>query len=90
MTYRIDPTADGLHIDVATPAHKQQALMQEFGKCASGNCSCPSPQYEKLEAIDVQAGADGVQVNLKAKPGEILDAGDIAKCLDHTLKAVSG
>ena len=90
MSYRIDPTADGLHINVSTPADKQQALMEEFGKCASGNCACPSPQYDKLEAIAVQAGADGVQVELKAKAGEVLDAADIAKCLDHTLKAVGG
>jgi len=65
MTYQIDPTANGLHINVSTPADKQQALMEEFGKCAYGNCSCPSPQYEKLEAIDVHAGADGVQVGFR-------------------------
>jgi hypothetical protein len=88
MTYRIAPTAEGLHIHVSTPTDRQQALMEEFGRCASGNCACPSTQYEKLEALTVQTGADGVQVELKARAGEVLDAGDIAKCLDHTLKTV--
>ncbi|MEK8052843.1 arsenical pump-driving ATPase [Ideonella sp. DXS22W] len=90
MGYRIDPTADGLHIHVTAPAGQQQALMEELGKCASGHCSCPSPQYQKLAAVEVQAGAAGVEVVLKARPGEVLVADDIAHCLAHTLREVSG
>jgi len=82
----LEPTADGLTIRVEAPPEKQAALLDELAKCAAGTCSCPTPQYEKLQSIDVDAQASSVTIALRAKAGEQIDVADIEKCLDHTAK----
>lgn len=84
MKYSVDQNGDGLRVNAAVPAEQQVKLLEEFGKCAAGTCSCPSTQYEKLASIDVKQTADGVSVDLKAKLGEVIDGDDIKKCLDFT------
>ena len=79
MKHTIEQTSGGLRIQASVAPDKQQALAEELGKCACGNCSCPSPQYQKVTAVDVQAGPGGVTVNLSVKTGE-------EKCLDHTAR----
>ncbi len=86
MKHTIERTADGLRISAEAPQAQQQGLLGELAKCAAGTCSCPTPQYEKLAAIDVKAEADRVTVDLKVKPGEQIDAVDIEKCLAHTAR----
>lgn len=88
MKSTIEQTSDGLRIQAAVPPEKQAALMEELGKCAAGSCACPTPQYEKLSAIDLKTTSEGVTVDLKVKPGEEVDVVDIEKCLDHTAKQV--
>ncbi len=84
MKHTIERTVNGLRISAEAPLAQQKGLLEELGKCAAGTCSCPSPQYEKLSAIDVKADADRVTVDLKVKPGEEVDTADIEKCLAHT------
>lgn len=84
MKHTIEQTVEGLRISAEAPKAQQQGLLAELAKCAAGTCSCPTPQYEKLSAIDVKAEADRVTVDLKVKPGEQIDAADIEKCLTHT------
>jgi hypothetical protein len=89
MEYKLKATAEGLNVSAAVPAEQQAKLLEEFGKCAAGTCSCPSTQYDKLASIDVKQTADGVSVDLKAKAGETIDQGDIARCLDHTANLIN-
>lgn len=84
MKYHVDQTVDGLKIEASVAPEQQAKLLEEFGKCASGTCSCPSTQYDKLASINVSHGANGVSVELKAKSGENIDVEDIKRCLDHT------
>lgn len=84
MKHTIEQTADGLRISAEAPQDKRQRLLDQLAKCAAGTCSCPTPQYEKLSAIDVKADPSGVTVDLKVKPGEQVDTTDIEKCLEHT------
>lgn len=84
MKYQLDQTAEGLRIEACVVPEQQARLLEEFGKCAAGTCSCPSTQYDKLASIQVSQGAQGVSVDLKAKPGENIDVEDIQRCLDHT------
>lgn len=84
MKHTIEQTPDGLRISAEAPHDKQRRLLDELAKCAAGTCSCPTPQYEKLSAIDVKAEPSGVTVDLKGKPGEQIDGADIEKCLQHT------
>jgi hypothetical protein len=88
MKHTVEQTSEGLRINASVPQEHQKELLEEFSKCAAGTCSCPSPQYEKLESIRVGAQPDGVTVDLKVKPGEVIDAADIEKCLAHTAKQV--
>lgn len=88
MKSSIEQTAEGLRIRAAVPQDKQDALMQELGRCAGGSCSCPTPQYEKLSAIELKATPEGITVDLKVKAGEEVDVEDIQQCLDHTAKQV--
>ena len=86
MKYSINTDAQGVKIKALVEGEKQQKLLEELQKCASGQCSCPSPQYAKLEDIQISQDAAGVAINLKPKAGELIDEADIAKCLDHTAK----
>jgi hypothetical protein len=88
MKYTVEKTDAGLRITAAVATDKQAALLDEFNKCASGTCSCPTPQYGKLQAIDVQAQPAVVSVELTAKAGETIDTEDIERCLEHTAKQV--
>lgn len=90
MEHTVEPTATGLHIQARVDASKQDSLLSELQKCASGNCACPSPQYEKLESINIQAGPEGIALDLKVKPGEVVDVADIEKCLAHTGRLIEG
>ncbi|MEO8652771.1 MAG: hypothetical protein ABI409_01470 [Ramlibacter sp.] len=84
MEYHMEENADGLRIQATVPPEQQKKLLEEFSKCSSGTCSCPSTQYEKLESMQVSQDTAGVTVELRAKSGETLDAKDIWRCLDFT------
>ena len=73
MKYSVDQTNEGLRVNAAVPAEQQAKLLEEFGKCAAGTCSCPSTQFDKLASIDVKQTLGGVSVDLKAKSGELID-----------------
>ena len=88
MKHTIETTSEGLRISASVSPEKQSALLQEFAKCAAGTCSCPTPQYDKVESIDVKAQPTGVSVGLRAKPGEVIDLADIELCLEHTAKRI--
>ena len=88
MKYQVSQTVSGLRIDATIPHEQQAKLLEEFSKCASGTCTCPSTQYDKLASIDVSQGDNGVKVELKAKAGESIDVDDIKRCLDHTANQI--
>ena len=90
MKHSVVQTSEGLRINALVGPEKQKQLIEEFTKCAAGTCSCPTPQYEKVQSIDVSAQATGVTVNLKVKPGEAIDMADIEQCLDHTARQIDG
>ena len=88
MNHTIEQTDQGLRISASVSPDKQKALLDEFGKCAAGACSCPSPQYQKLESMQVSSQDGAVTVDLKVKAGEVVDVADINACLDHTAKQI--
>ncbi len=90
MKYSIKAEGSDLRIAVEKVGGKQAQLTEELKECAEGRCSCPTPQYGKLESIEIRPGSDKVEIALKAKPGEKIDQTDIEKCLEHTVKKVDG
>lgn len=85
MKFSIQGHDQALQISLAEVGEQKAALMQSLQACAEGRCSCPTPEYAKLQSIDVQPGADGVEVTLVAKAGEQIDRSAIDQCLEHTV-----
>lgn len=86
--YDITPTDNGVTIEVTGVGDKQQQLLAAFGECRDGRCSCPTTEYEKVEAmeLDVQPSDDAMAITLQAKPGTQFDTDQVAACLDYTLE----
>lgn len=88
MKHTVETTTEGLRVNASVNPGKQKALLEEFAKCAAGTCSCPTPQYDKVQSIDVKSQPAGVTVDLQVKPGEAIDLADIERCLEHTAKQI--
>ena len=86
MQHHLETVGDGLRITARVDPARQEALLAEFQQCASGHCQCPTPQYAKLQSVDVSAEAGVVSITLSPKPGEQIDQADIERCLDHTAR----
>ena len=88
MKYSLEGDGSNIKITVQAAGTKQADLMKELNECAEGRCSCPTPQYAKVQIMQVAPSADQVIVTLTARPGETIDQADINKCLDHTTRKV--
>ena len=84
--YEITSSPAALEIRLTGVAGQQEALLEAFGECQQGQCSCPTDEYEKLERMEVDPTADAILIRLEAKPGEHLDNAEIARCLDYTIE----
>jgi hypothetical protein len=84
--YRIREDEFGLSIEVEGVGSKQAQLMQTFGECKEGQCSCPTDEYTKVASMDVKQEGDSIRLRLEAKAGETFDASEIAACLDYTTR----
>ena len=89
MKYAIKTKPQGLEIKVEGLGDKQREVLESLQECATGKCSCPTNQYEKLEAIEISPGAESVSIELKAKPGETIRQSDIKRCLEYTANQVA-
>lgn len=87
--YTIDEQESAVSIEVADVGGHQDQLLEAFGECQSGNCSCPTDEYEKLASMKVERGEDTISLRLQPKPGEKFDTSEIAACLDYTTNALA-
>ncbi len=83
--YTIKADGPSLEIELTEAAGCQDQLLEAFGECQEGRCSCPTNEYEKVSAMDVRPGEDRIDIQLEAKPGTTFDTDQIAACLDYTL-----
>jgi hypothetical protein len=88
-TYEISAADDGVAIEITGVGERRDGLLAAFGECAEGRCSCPTNEYEKLEAMDIQPAADAVAIHLQAKAGTTLNPDEISRCLDYTVERAS-
>jgi hypothetical protein len=88
LKYSIKGDGSNVKITVKEVGNKEADLMKELNECAEGRCSYPTPQYPKVQEMQIASGADQVVVTLTAKPGETIDQADINKCLEHTARKV--
>jgi len=90
MKYTISNRDGGIHIDVTGVRDGSEQLIDAFTKCREGRCSCPTQEYEKVEAIEIQQSGESIHVSIRVREGEIIETGDIEQCLQHTGRGVSG
>jgi len=83
--YRMRKGRSGVSIELTDVAGQERELLEAFGECREGRCSCPTDEYLKVASMDVQSHDDRIDIRLEPKPGEDLDTSEIAACLDHTV-----
>ena len=83
--YTISRDGASVEVEITGVAGRQEELLEAFGECQEGRCSCPTNEYEKVASMEVQPTGDRIAIRLEAKPGTSLDASEIAACLDHTV-----
>lgn len=82
--FKITETDRGLEIEVHAEAEEKNQLLGEFQKCREGQCTCPTQEYEKLEAMDLEVMDQQINIHLVAKERMSIDQNEIARCLEHT------
>ncbi len=87
--YRIQEADASISIEVTEVGGHENELMQAFGECQAGRCSCPTEEYAKLASMEVQERPDGISLRLEAKEGTKLNASEIAACLDYTTELLT-
>lgn len=85
MKYEISEQGTTVEILVRDAAEHQQQLLASFQECQSGSCGCPTDQYERLDAMVIEAEDGDVTLRLKPLPGEQFDTDELRACLDHTI-----
>jgi len=83
--YTIDADGPSVAIEITGLAGRQAELLAAFGECQGGQCSCPTNEYEKVAAMEVEPTGDRIAIRLLAKPGMTLDTAGIEACLDYTV-----
>ena len=88
MEFDIKTTDHGLRVKAKMRPEQAKRMLDELAKCANGTCSCKTAEYEKLDSMQMSQTESGLTLDLKAKPGQDLDASCVAECLDHTAAQV--
>lgn len=83
--YQINAGEGTMAIELTELGGRQAELLEAFGECQEGRCSCPTDEYQKVESMAVQPAKDRIGIRLQSKPGMTLDVAEIAACLDHTV-----
>jgi hypothetical protein len=89
-SYTIDADGASVAIEITGVAGRQAELLEAFGECQEGQCSCPTNEYEKVAAMEVEPAEDRIAIRLQAKPGLSLDPSEIAACLEYTVGKSDG
>lgn len=85
MRYEISEDHDEVVMTVTDVGVGAARLMESLQECQQGQCACPTDQYDRLDAIDVQAGDDDFTVRLRPRTGEVLDVQALHACMDYTV-----
>ncbi|MDA8201249.1 MAG: hypothetical protein M0Z49_00505 [Chloroflexi bacterium] len=84
-SYSIKDEDASVAIEITGVAGQQAELLEAFGECQQGQCSCPTNEYERVAKMSVEHADDRIVITLEAKPGTRFDAAEIAACLDYTV-----
>jgi len=88
MKYHITKKPGGIEIEVSGVEGKERQLLEAFRECQDGRCTCPTQEYARLDALELDQSAGTINLKLKAKRGTEFDQTDIQRCLEHTEERV--
>jgi hypothetical protein len=89
MEAKIKTTETGIEINVTDLEGKKDQLLEAFQECSEGRCTCPTQEYQKVEALDILESDDAIQLAIKARADQQIDTAEIEKCLEYTRQRVS-
>ena len=84
MKHEIKKDSNNVKIEFTDFGDKGNDLLKAFQDCQSGNCSCPTNEYDKLETLEVEKNNGVISLSLKPKEGQDFEKSEIEKCLTHT------
>jgi len=88
MKYQIAKKSGGIEIEVSGVEGKEAQLLEAFRECQDGRCTCPTKEYAKLDALELDQSTGTINLKLKAKKGAEFDQTEIQRCLEHTEERV--
>lgn len=88
--YKIEANGPDLEIELTEVGARQDELLEAFGECQEGRCSCPTNEYSKVEAMELRPSDDRISIRLRSKPGASFDPAEIEACLDYTVAKGEG
>lgn len=62
----------------------KKAILETIEGCADGSCACSTDEYKKVETMQILSGPESIQLDIKVKPGEVIDPNCISDCLAPT------
>lgn len=87
--YQIKEDRAVVSVEVTEIGEQQEQLLEAFGACQSGQCACPTDEYEKLASLAIEETGDSIQLRLEPKADEHIDLAQIDACLRYTTLALS-
>ena len=88
MKYQIAKKPGGIEIAVSGVEGNEKQLLEAFRECQDGRCACPTQEYAKLDALELDQSAGTINLRLKARKGLEFDQTEIQRCLEHTEQRV--
>ncbi len=83
--YELVEHGTAVEVRVSGAAGHEPELLKSLRDCQSGRCGCPTRQYDRLAAMDVETGDGAVTIRLQPRSGQRLDPNELRACLDNTL-----
>lgn len=83
MRFEIEELQDGLRIEFDEVGEKREALLKSVAMCEQGCCNCPSYEYRKLQAFDVESAGERVEIRMSAKEGTHFNPEQIQRCMAY-------
>ena len=84
MRYKVESNENEVSIEVSDTKGKHKGLLDAFKDCREGRCSCPTQEYSKLDALEIEHDEDSISLKLRSRPNERFDESEIKKCLEYT------
>jgi hypothetical protein len=89
MEAKVTRKEQGLEIHIRELEGKKDQLLEAFEECSEGRCTCPTQEYQKMERLEIAGSDDTIELSIKAKEGEEINAAEIEKCLKYTEQRVA-